>query len=137
MTPAYAAKLGLTTQKTSIGAKKIDGSPLKTYDILSAKFLLLNSLKKVQFFGKTFLLADISRKIVLKILFLSLNNVDVKFTELEKLTWRLYTITKALVTTSQFELIDKREFARVVLNENSKTLIVHVSVLEIKTIYLF
>ncbi len=38
MTPAYATKLGLTTRKTSIRAQKIDGSPLKTYDKVSARF---------------------------------------------------------------------------------------------------
>ncbi len=40
MTPAYAAKLGLTTRKTSVGAQKIDGSPLETHDMTLAKFLL-------------------------------------------------------------------------------------------------
>ncbi len=40
MTPAYIVELGLTTQKTSIGAQKIDGSPLETYGMALASFLL-------------------------------------------------------------------------------------------------
>lgn len=40
MTPAYIVKLDLTTQKTNVGAQKIDDSLLKTYDIVLARFLL-------------------------------------------------------------------------------------------------
>ncbi len=40
MTPAYAVKLGLTTQKTSVRAQKIDGLPLETHGMTSTKFLL-------------------------------------------------------------------------------------------------
>ncbi len=40
MTSAYATKLGLTAQKTSIRAQKIDGLPLETYGMVSASFLL-------------------------------------------------------------------------------------------------
>ena len=38
MSSAYAAKLGLTTQKTSIGAQNIDSLLLKTYDMASTRF---------------------------------------------------------------------------------------------------
>ena len=47
MTPAYVTKLSLNTQETSVGAEKIDGSPLKTYGMVSATFLLQDSLKRV------------------------------------------------------------------------------------------
>ncbi len=40
MTPTYVAELGFTTRKTSVGAQKIDGSPLETYSMASASFLL-------------------------------------------------------------------------------------------------
>lgn len=40
MTPAYTKRLGLTPQKTSIGAQKIDGSLLATYGLASTLFLL-------------------------------------------------------------------------------------------------
>ena len=38
MTLAYAKKLGLQTQKTNIGAQKIDNSLLKTYGMVIAAF---------------------------------------------------------------------------------------------------
>ena len=36
--PAYAKKLGLRVRKTNVGAQKIDGSTLKTYDMVIAGF---------------------------------------------------------------------------------------------------
>lgn len=78
---AYIVMLGLTTQKTSDGAQKIDDSPLKTYGMASAKFLLQNSLRKIWFFKETFILADTNIKVVLRMPFLFLGNIDVKCTE--------------------------------------------------------
>ncbi len=86
MTLAYAMKLGFIAQKTSVEAQKIDGSSLKTYDIVSASFLFQDSLRRVQFFDKTFLLADTSIEVVIEMPFLSFNNADIEFTELGKLT---------------------------------------------------
>ncbi len=54
MTPAYVAELGLTTRKTSVGAQKIDGSPLETYGMASANISLQDSLGRVRFFEETF-----------------------------------------------------------------------------------
>ena len=68
-------------------------------------------------------------EVVLGMPFLALSNADVEFTGLGKLTWRSYTATGALPTTSRVELINKREFAKVVLDENSKTFVVHVAIL--------
>ncbi len=136
MTLAYAKKLGLTTRKTSIGAQKIDGSPLKTYGMVSASFSIPDSLGRVRLFEERFLLADTSMEVVLRIPFLSYSNADVKFAELRKLTWRSYTVTNVLPTTSQVKLIDKREFAKAALDENSETFVVHVATLEAMTIHL-
>ena len=83
---AYIAELGFTTQKTSVGAQKIDGLLLETYGMASTRFLVQDSLKKVWFFEETFLLADTSMKLVLKMPFLFFSNTDVKFAELGKLT---------------------------------------------------
>lgn len=47
MSPIYVAKLGLNIWKTSNKAQKIDCLILKTYNIVLAKFLLQNSLKRV------------------------------------------------------------------------------------------
>ena len=62
--------------------------------------------------------------------FLTLSNADVQFVEKE-LTWRTYTTAKALPTTKRVELNDKKEFAKMVLDENSETFIVHVASLNL------
>ncbi len=131
MSPAYATKLGLTTQKTSIRAQKINDSSLKTYDMISASFLLQDSLGKVQFFEETFLLTDTNMEMVLAMCFLSLSNADIKLAELEKLTWSLNTAVEALPITSRVGLINKKEFAKVVMDENLKTFVVYMSALDI------
>lgn len=81
------------------------------------------------------MLADTSIKVVLEILFLSFSNADIEFVELEKLTGRSYTITKALLTTSWVELIDKKKLAKAALDENFETFVVHISALEAITIH--
>ena len=47
MTPTFAAKLGLATRKTDIGAQKIDGLPLVTYEMVLASFSVQDKLGKV------------------------------------------------------------------------------------------
>lgn len=69
-------------------------------------------------------------EVVLGMSFFSLSNAEVEFAKLEKLTWRSYNIAEALSTTSQVELIDKREFAKAVLDKNFETFIVHIAALE-------
>lgn len=76
-----------------------------------------------------FLLANNSIKVVLEIPFLSFSNTNIKFIELGKLTKRFYTIVEALPTTNWVKYIDKREFAKTALNENSETFVVHVAAL--------
>lgn len=66
---AYARKLGFTSQKISIRAQKIDGLALETYGMVSVSFLLQDSLGKIQFFKKTFLLANNNMKVVLRMHF--------------------------------------------------------------------
>ncbi len=129
MTPAFAARLGFITWATNIGAQKINGSPLETYGIVSARFLLQDSLEEVWFFKETFLLVDTSVEVVLGMPFLSLSNADFQFSA-EELTWRSYTATEALPTTRRVKLIDKKEFAKAALDENSETFVVHVAALE-------
>ena len=58
--------------------------------------------------------------------FLTLSNADVQFVEKE-LTWRSYTTAEALPTTKRVELINKKEFAKAALDENSETFVVHVA----------
>ncbi len=132
MTPAYAAKLGLITRKTSVEAQKIDGSPLKIYGMTSPRFLLQDSLGRVRFFETTFLLSDTSMEVILGIFFLALSNADFQFSA-EELTWRSYTVAEALPYTSWVKPIDKREFAKAALDKNSEIFVGHVIALEIPT----
>ena len=94
-----------------------------------ANFQMEDKLGRARFFQKTFLLADISVEVVLEMPFLTLSNADIQFPEKE-LTWRSYTTAKALPTTKWVELIDKKEFVKVALDENSETFVVHVAILE-------
>ena len=50
--------------------------------------------------------------------FLTFSNAIIYFAEKE-LIWKFYAIKKALLTTQRIELIDKKNFARAVLDKNS------------------
>ena len=58
--------------------------------------------------------------------FLTLINIDVLFLERE-LTFRFYIAAEALPTTKRVEIIDKKEFAKTVLDENVEAFVVHVT----------
>ena len=62
--------------------------------------------------------------------FLTFSNVNVQFIEKE-LIWRSYTTAEALPTTKWVEFINKKEFAKVALDENSETLVVHMTSLNL------
>ena len=85
MTPAYVAQLGLKVQRTNIGTEKIDIFSLASYGMIIAVFQVLDKLDCSWFFQKTFLLANISIKMVLSIPFLIVSNINVQFAE-KKLT---------------------------------------------------
>lgn len=131
ITPAYTTKLGLNIQKTNIRAQKIDGLPIEIYSMVSASLSLQNSLERVWFFEKTFLLADTSIELILRISFLSFSNIDIEFIKLEKLTWRLYTIAEALHTTTWVELIKNSEFAKGASDRNFETFVIYIAILKI------
>lgn len=87
ITLAYITKLGLGSRLINVNIEKIDNLILETYDMTLASFLLQDSLEKIQFFKKTFLLANTHMKMILGMLFLLFSNTDVKFIEQpEKLT---------------------------------------------------
>lgn len=68
MTPVYIIKLIFIIQKTNIRAQKIAIMLLEIYAMILAEFLFQNNLRRVLFFEETFLLTNISIKIVLKML---------------------------------------------------------------------
>lgn len=61
--------------------------------------------------------------------FLTFSNVDVLFTN-QKLNWRSYITAKALPIIWQIKIIDKKKFAKVILNKDFKTFVIHVATLE-------
>lgn len=66
-------------------------------------------------------------EVVLGILFRFFDNTNIEFAELGKLTWRSYIVAETLSTTSYIELNDKKEFAKIALDKNSKTFVIHIS----------
>ena len=77
MTPRYVSKLGLKVRPTDVGAQKIDGSTLETFGMVLASFQVEDKLGRPQFFQETFLLADLSMKVVLGMPFLTLSNANI------------------------------------------------------------
>ena len=132
MTPGYVSKLGLKVRPTNVGAQKIDGFTLKTFRIVLASFQVEDTLGRARFFQETFLLTDLSIEVVLKMLFLTFSNANIKFAQ-KKLTWRSYTTAKALPTIKQVEIIDKKEFAKTALDENVEAFVVHVTSLSLSS----
>ena len=79
-----------------------------------------NQVSRPRLFQKTFLVADIKFEIILGMLFFKISNVDVSFNN-KTLTWKIYTIIKALFITEQVQIVDLKEFIIVTLDVNSET----------------
>ena len=75
----FAKELGLSIRSTGVGAQKIYGTMVDTYGMIVAAFSVIDKANQVKFFEETFLVANVSTKIVLKILFFTLTSVDVDF----------------------------------------------------------
>lgn len=59
---------------------------LKTNRIAIIIFILKDMLKQLQFFEETFLVANISLEVILKMLFLFVSNANIQISEIEKLS---------------------------------------------------
>ena len=81
MSPAYAKKLGLKTRKTNVGAQKIDGSALETFEMVIADFQMEDKGGRSRFFQETFLVADTKFEVIVGMPFLKFSNADVSFNE--------------------------------------------------------
>ena len=115
MHPSFAKQLGLLIQPTYVGAQKIDGTALDTYGIVVTAFTVVDKANRVRFFEKTFLVANISPDVVLRMPFLTLNSANVDFSG-QELQWRTCATKKALPTTRRVELVGKKEFAAAALD---------------------
>lgn len=65
----------------SIDGEKNDRFFLETYNAFIAGFLDLNNFIYSWFFDKTFLLSNISKKLLFAIYFLTFNNINIQFTK--------------------------------------------------------
>ena len=88
-----------------------------------------NKIGRPRFFKETFLVANTKFEIILGMLFLKLSNADMSFGK-KILTWRTYTINKALPTTERVQIIDNKGFVIVALDANNKTFVMHVAIRE-------
>ena len=87
---------------------------------------MLNKTNQIRFFEETFLVINVSPKVVFGIFFFTLSNTNVDFFD-QELWWRTYTIKEALPTIRYVELIGKKEFVATVLNPEHETYIVYVA----------
>ena len=74
-------------------------------------------------------MADIKFEVILGMFFLKISNADVLFDK-KTLTWKTYTINKALPTTKQVQIVDPKEFVIKAFNLNSETFMVHLVIRE-------
>ncbi len=63
-------------------------------------------------------------------LFLTINNIDIDF-QVWDLQWRFYITRDVLTTNIQVELIGKKEFATVVLDQEHKVFIVYIAAVSV------
>lgn len=75
--PTSTKKLGFSIKPTDIEVQKIDRIMLNTYKKVIAAFLIFDKANQVIFFTKFFLAANVCLEVVLKILFLTLSNIDI------------------------------------------------------------
>ena len=88
-----------------------------------------NKVERPKFFQKIYLMANTKFEVILGIPFLKLSNTDILFNK-KIFTWRTYTTNKALSTTKQIKIIDKKNFVTATFNANSKMFIMHIAIRE-------
>lgn len=71
-------------------------------------------------------------KVVLEMPLVAFGNANFEFVRLGKYTWRSYMAAKALLLTNRVKLIDKTEFAKVVLDKDFTSFLIQIAILEAK-----
>ena len=77
--PAFAKELDLPIRSTDVGAQKIDSTMLEIYGMIVAAFSVENKANRVRFFEETFLVANVSLKVVLEMSFFTLSSANIDF----------------------------------------------------------
>ena len=70
---------GLSIRPTDVRAQKIDGITLDTHRMVVTAFSVVKKANRIKFFEEIFLVANVSPKVVLEILFLTMSGADVNF----------------------------------------------------------
>ena len=74
-----AWKLRLPITPTEVGVQKIDGNMLDTFGMVVIAFSMTEKANWVRFFEETFLVANVSPEVVLRMSFLTLSGTNVDF----------------------------------------------------------
>ena len=97
--------------------------------MMIANFQVEDKISRPRFFQKIFLVTNTKFEVILGMLFLKFSNADILFDK-ETLTWKIYIINKALLTTEQVQIVNPKEFVIVALDAESKTFVLHVTIWE-------
>ena len=76
---SFSKQLGLPIWPTDVGVQEIDGTTLVINGMVVAAFSVVDKANWVKFFEKTFLVANVSPKVVLGMLFLTLSGAHIDF----------------------------------------------------------
>lgn len=115
------------SQKTNVKAQKIDNSILEIFRIIIANFQIEDKVGRPRYFQEIFLIAITKIEMVLEMFFFKFSNVDMSFGN-DTFSLRSYIINKALSITKQVWIIDKKDFAIVILDTNNKTFIMYMDI---------
>ena len=77
--PTYTQELGLSMKTTDVGAQKIVSTMLDIFKMVIAVFSVMDKANRVRFFEETFLVANISPKVVFGIPFLTMKGAHIDF----------------------------------------------------------
>ena len=75
--PTFAKELGFPIRSIDVRAQKIDGTTLDTYGVVNTAFSMTDKTNQVRFFEKTFLMANVSPKVVFDMLFLTMCDANI------------------------------------------------------------
>ena len=92
-----------------------------------ADFQVEDKANKPRFFQEAFLMANTKFEIILRMLFLKLSNADMSCGK-KTLIKKTYTTNKALSTTKQVQIINKKDFVITALDANNKMFIVYIAI---------
>lgn len=136
---AYIMALGLYVKISDLITHKINKSHFDTFGMIITGFSVENKLGRVQFFQRTFLLANTNIEIVVVMSFLIFKSEDISF-EKWKLVLKIYKTEETLLTTKKVDMIEKEKFAAAVFEKNNEAFVVNIAAitkLTITSIYLF